>query len=468
MKLRNYIMLFTAIIWSMTGPGFSQEASAQGLLRDAETEAFIRKITRPIFESADLTPESIDHYIIGDKTINAFVTGGQNIFIHSGLILLANDVNGLIGVLAHETGHISGGHLARGRDGSNAPTAIALITLLLGAAAIVAGAGDAGTGLMLGGQSMAQGAMLAFTREQESATDQAAVTFLERMGISGRSYIKFFEYMRAQELMRLIRQDPYVRTHPINTDRILAVTTRIKASPYYDTPPDPENQKLFERVQAKLYGYTYPARLTFQKYPLRDKSIPARYARVYAYNNAMEWEKAIEEGKGLIELEPENPYFYEITGQMLMEMGRVREAVPFYRKAAEHAVREPLIMTSLGHALVSLDDKTLDQEAIGILEQVIVLDPINDFAWRQLGTAYARNDMEAEASLCMAEMFSLYGQFPDAIFHAQKAFDMLDEGTPKWIRSQDVLMAARVGASKMKRQRRRVNADLEPQFNNQQ
>jgi predicted Zn-dependent protease len=440
----------------MVATTIPRDAMAQGMLRDAETEKFIKQITRPIFEAASLTPESIDLYLIGDDTIQAFVTGGQNIFIHSGLILKSENVNWLIGVLAHETGHISGGHLIR-RAGQKESTAIMLAGLLLGAAAILAGAGDAGAGLLLGGQSMAYNNMLTYSRGQESSTDQAAITFLERMGVSGRGFLSFFEMMRRQEMLRHRRQDPYSSSHPLNSDRILQATNRIENSPFYDTPPDPINEEMFQRIKAKLYGYTYPPRLTFQKYPLRDLSIPARYARVYGYQKAMEWDKAIEEAKGLIALEPENPYFYEITGQMLMEKGKVRESLSFYRDAAKYAPREPLIMTSLGHALVTLEDKKLDKEAIALLEQVIVLDPINDFAWRQLGTAYARNDMEAEASLCMAEMFSLYGQFSTAVFHAQRAFDMLDEGTPKWIRSQDVLMAARVEASKMrKKQRRRI------------
>ncbi len=459
MRQKASLLLMVAVFWVFAQMVDTRQAVAQSLLRDSETEEFLRDVTRPLFEAAGLVPEAVDIYIIGDNTPNAFVTMGQSMFIHTGLFLAADNFNQVLGVLAHETGHISGGHFARSDENAEAPTAMALLSMLLGAAAMAAGSADAGIGLMMGGQTMAQRSALSFSRSQETAADQAGARLLTAIGASGRGLMEFFENLRSREMMMLIRQNPYVRTHPLNSDRILRLQNVLSNSPFFNTPTPPEVEAKFQRIKAKMAGYMQDPRITFNDYPETDTSVAARYARVYAYNQNIEWNKALDEAYSLIEEYPEDPYFREIAGQILMENGQVQESLPYYRQANELKPEDPLIMTSLAHSLSTLETPEYDKEAIDLLEQVVSIDTINAFAWRLLATIYTRTNQEALASHASAEMFLLYRQYGNAIQHATRAENMLDRGTPKWLRTQDILIAARQGAveqaNQMRRQRRR-------------
>ena len=180
-----------------------------------------------------------------------------------------------------------------------------------------------------------------------------------------------------------------------------------------------------------------------RQYPVENKSVFARYARVYAYDKAIEWEKAIAEAQSLVEDFPEDPYFEEILGQIYLENGRVLEAVPHYRKANQLAPNMPLIMVGLGHAIVALENTTFDEEAIDILSRAVIIDRFNALAWRQLGELYYRNGKEADSNLATAELFMLTRQYRQAMRQAQKAVKVFPEGSPKWLRAQDILMFAR-------------------------
>lgn len=421
-----------------------REATAQQILRDAETENFLREITDPILVAAGLNPNSVSIYLLGDDTLNAFVAGGQNIFIHSGLILAMDNVNQIKGVIAHETGHISGGHLRRMGEGASRAGSIGLASMLLGAAAIAAGAPDAGLGLILGGQTAAQRSFLAFSRVQESAADQAGLQFLTDTGTSGQGLLEFFDKIRDQELLLAINQDPYVRTHPLTSDRISRLNAAARESPHFNKPPDPEHERLFQRIKAKLAGFINRPDVTYRLYP--GDSALERYARIYAYNKDLQWDRAIKLGKGLVEENPEDPYFNEITGQMLMENGRVEESLPYYERANEHAPNEPLIMTIYAQALVALERPDYDARAEKILEQAIRIERENAFAWRTLGTVYSRQGKEALTSLATAEYFALQGRFGDAVMHARRAAEEFETGTPEWIRAQDILAYAETQA----------------------
>ena len=435
----------------------SSPARAQSLLRDAETEQFLHEISRPIFEAAGLDPRSIDYYLVGDPSINAFVAGGQNIFVHSGLILQADDVNELIGVPAHETGHIAGGHLIRHNDAIAKAGNISILSLLVGVAAMAAGGGDAGMAAMMAGQSMAQGNFLAYSRSVEAVTDQAGAEFLEKSGISGKGLITFFRKLQEQEFRYGYTQDAYVRTHPLTGDRIQKLEERVAASPYYNTPVNPEHQARFLRIKAKLAGYINEPPRTFQLYPETDKSTPARLARAYAWHKLAQREEAEREVDALLAQNPDDPYFLEMKGQILLESGKVQEAIAPLRRSVAIEPNEPLIATSLGHALVSMEDPELAREAVSILRRVVAHDPDNPFAWFQLGMAYTRLGDEARAALASAERLSLaWNANPaEVAYHARRAVAGLPQNTPEWLRAQDILLiaeeAARNGRGKSRR-----------------
>ncbi len=431
------------------------QATAQSLLRDAETEAFFREVSYPIFEAAGLTPQSVHMYLLNDKSINAFVTGGQNIFFHSGLILAADDVDELLGVLAHETCHISCGHRISRGDAAVSAGSFSILSLVLGAAAIALGGGDAGIGILAAGQTVAQRQFLAYTRGQESEADLAGARYLEAVGISPTGMIRFFDKLRDQEILAQVRQDPYVRSHPLNRTRILQLQQTAASSPYYNTPPNEFTNERFKRLQAKLAGYLDHPRQTLRKYPPGDKSIAARYARVYAYNKALEWDLALEEANALIAAEPNNPYFYEIKGQILFENGRIDESVPVLEKAVQLAPREPLIATALGQALVSYEDAEKMERAVPILKSATRQDRTNTFAWFNLAKAYSWLDQQPQASLATAERFYSGGAAAQALTHARRAMDGFDTGTPEWLRAQDIMIAAEEAARNQRGQRRR-------------
>lgn len=447
--LFRVIALCAAFAWPLG------QANAQSILRDAETEAFLRHISDPIFEAAGLTPEAVNIYLLSDSSLNAFVTGGQNIFIHSGLIMASDNVDQLIGVIAHETGHISGGHIARMGEVAQSAGNMSIISMVLGAAAILAGGADAGMGLIMAGQSVAQRQFLAYSRKQEAATDQAGAIFLEKVGISGRGLVEFFQKLRHQELLAQVRQDPYVRSHPLNRHRIAALQEVVESSPYYNTPPNPENEETFQRLKAKLVGYIYDPVQTLRKYPLSDTSASARYARVYAYHKAIEWDAALAESDRLIAFEPNNPFFHEIKGQILFENGKVNEALPVFEKAIELAPNEALIATAYGQAMVSLEDKEMMEKAIPILENSVRLDKLNSFAWFNLAKAYSWLGKDAKANLATAERFYVSGNPMLALSHAQRALKDFKTGTPDWLRAQDIIHVSEQAAERFRKQRRR-------------
>ena len=441
------------------------QVQAQSILRDAETEAFLRHVSEPIFLAAGLTPSSVKIYLLNDKSLNAFVTGGQNIFLHSGLIIASDDIDQLLGVIAHETGHIAGGHLSRIGEAASTAGNISIMSMVLGAAAILAGGGDAGMGILMAGQSVAQRQFLSYSRVQESSSDQAGARYLTESGISGRGLVEFFDKLRDQEVMAQVRQDPYVRSHPLNRTRILALEQEVTTSPFYNTPPNAENNEAFNRIKAKLSGYLDKPAQTLRKYPLNDTSISARYSRVYAYHKALEWDLALAETEELLKVEPNNPFFYEIKGQVLFENGKVLDSLPVFEQATKLAPNEPLVATALGQAMVSLEDETMMKRAIPILEDAVRQDSGNSFAWFNLAKAYSWTGDEAKASLATAERFYAIGRAGQAVMHANRALETLKVGTPEWLRAQDILFVSEEAAAREKKREKRRRLGLDENGN---
>jgi predicted Zn-dependent protease len=431
-----------------------QPAAAQSILRDAETEAVLREMSKPLIEAANLRPEDVNLVLIHDPSINAFVATGQNVYIHSGLITSSENANEVQGVIAHELGHIAGGHAIRIGEGIRVATGITILSLILGAAAMAAGAGEAGAGIMAAGQQAAISRFLSFTREQESRTDQAGAVYLSKAGISGRGSLDFFKRLQNQEFRLAIPQDNgYARTHPLHRERIAALENLYKNDPAWDRPTDPGLEARFQRIKAKLAGYVDDPRQTLNKFPETDRSVPARYARAYAWHKNAHPEKALAEVDSLLAEAPQDPYFLELRGQILLESGRPRDALESLREAARLAPDQPLIASMFGHALIATEDPEHFEEAKRILRNAVVRDNTNPFAWYQLGIIYEREGDRSRAALATAERYSLQGQPRLALANAEQALLGIPTGSADWLRAQDIAMTARTEVERERRRR---------------
>ena len=423
------------------GKAWAQGRSTISLIRDAETEDTIRTFVTPVFEAAGLDAQVVQIHLIGDKTLNAFVAGGQHIFINTGLLLKVRNPNELIGVIAHETGHIAGGHLARIQDQFRSASVQSILAMVLGAAAAVAGSPGAAMAMMMGGQQIAIRNLLQYSRTQESSADQAGASFLDRTGQSGRGLVSFLEVLGGQEALQAARQDPYVRTHPVTAERIAALSATVEKSQFRDVKDKPENIERLARVQAKLFGFLESPGATLQKYPPADTSLPARYARAVAWYRQVDLGRAVPEINGLIAERPNDPYFHELKSQMLFENGRVAEAIPESEMAVRLRPQDALLRFALGQAQVAMDDPALLKPAIANLEEVVRRDPEYAPAWLNLAIAYGRDGNRGMAAYASAERFLLENNRRDARGQANVALRLLPAGSPGWLRSQDMLIA---------------------------
>jgi len=436
---------------------FAKPAAAQSVLRDAETEALFRDMSAPLIAAAGLRPADVRIVLVHDQSINAFVAGGQIVYVHSGLITRADNLNELQGVIAHELGHVVGGHVIRMQEGVQQATSISILSLLVGLAAIVAGAGAAGAGIMALGQQAAIGRFLAFNRIQESSADLAGASYLAKAGISGRGSLAFFNKLENLEFRYNIPQEnSYARTHPLNRERIAALENVYKNDPAWDRPTPPELEARFQRVKAKLAGYVEAPERVFARYPESDRTVPARYARAYALHKAAHPEKALAEADSLLKEFPGDPFFLELKGQILLESGRPEEALSALREAVARSRNEPLIASIFGHALIATEDPTHYAEAERVLRTVVQRDQENPFAWYQLGVVYDRKGDIGRASLATAERYSLTGEPRLAMVSAQNAMAGIPTGTPDWIRAQDILLVSRNAIEKEGDRRRRA------------
>lgn len=451
MRSFAHILAFLAVMLIAAQP-----AAAQSILRDAETEALLQELVDPLTEAAGLQRGAVDVVIINDPSINAFVAGGQRIYIHSGLINAADTANEVQGVLAHELGHITGGHIIRAYEGMGKASTISILSMLVGVAAMLAGAGEAGMGAMALGQQAAMGSFLSFSRVQESSADAAGVQYLSTAGITGRGSIAFFKKLQNQEFRYGYSQDDdaaFGRTHPLSGDRIARLQDDYERDAAWDTPPDPEQQRRFLRAKAKLYGYLATPVQTLNSYPAHLSDVGAHYARAYAYHKDARIDDALKETDALLTLDPNDPYFLELKGQVLLESGRPRDALAPLRRATELTGNNPLIAATFGHALLATEDQTNLAEAERVLRAAVGRDRENPFAWYQLGLVYAGRGDIPRAQLASAEQQIMSNQPRGALQNAEAAERSLPTGTPDWLRAQDIAMQARATLEREKDRR---------------
>jgi predicted Zn-dependent protease len=433
----------------------ARPALAQSILRDAETEALLNEMSRPLIVAAGLQPSNVKVVLVHDPSINAFVAGGQIVYLHTGLIDNASSANEVQGVIAHELGHVTGGHAPLRSDGG--ATGISILSLLLAGAAMAAGSGDAGMGLLMMGQRAAIGQYLAFSRVQESSADAAGVRYVNAAQISGKGMLAFFKKLQNLEYRygyykSTPGNDPFVRSHPMSAERISTLTGDLQKAPAWDKPSDPALETRFKRVQAKLRGYVAEPKDTLRIYPPSDQSVFARYARAYAYHKSGYPEQAAAETNALVKSAPDDPYFLELQGQIMLESGDpVGSLVPL-RRATESTNFQPLIAATFGHALIATDSAENLAEAAKVLRQAVARDRENPYAWYQLGIVYERQGDSARAALASAERANLTGDPITALAASRVAVGALPQNSADWVRAQDIQMVSQNTIEELRRE----------------
>ena len=433
------IALVSALAVGFVQPALAQNRSI-GLIRDAEIENIIRDFATPIFNAAGLDAESVSIHIVNDRKLNAFVAGGQRMFINTGLLMRAETPEQVLGVIAHETGHFAGGHLARLQDElRNAETKSVIATVLGLAAGLAAGDGRVAGTIISGGSQAAFTGLMKYSRTQESAADAAALKYLDRTQTSAHGLLEFFELLQREIRVTGGRENPYLSTHPLTTDRITTIKSHLAFSRFSNIQTPPERARKFAMMRAKLIGFLEPLATALETYGETDNSIPARYARAIAYYRQSDLMRAVPLVDGLIADEPKNPYFLELKGQMLLENGRVRDSLIPYRRMAELAPAEPLLRSALAKAQLESGDPAELEDALSNLLATTRSDPSLLESWRLLTIVYGRLNRQGELALSQAEYNLLSGDAEAAQVLGDRAIDILPAGSPGSIRAQDIV-----------------------------
>ena len=437
------VLLAGASLLAAPLPAYAQRDNSPNIIRDTEIEETFKEWTKPLIIAAGLEPSAVNFILVQDDDINAFVAGGQNVFIYSGLIEKTKNPGELIGVIAHELGHIRGGHLIRMREEMQNASYEAILGMVLGVgAAIVSGDSGAAAAGSMAGQSSAMNGFLAFSRVQESSADQSALYEFNQARMNPTGFQSFMEQLQNQELLPSSEQSKYVRTHPLTRDRIQAIEGGVAKSPYKDVAWPAAWNEEHARIVAKLTGFITPGKVAFQ-YDDRDRSTAANYARAIAAYRQSRVEQSLSMMDELLKAEPQNPYFHELKGQMLLDYGRVQPSIAELRKAVSLKADAPLIRVLYAQALIADSrngqDKVALKEAIRQLELIQSDEGRTPKVQRLLAMAYGYQGMEAEAQLHLADEAALTGNYKDARRLAESAAGQMKKGSRSWLRAQDIL-----------------------------
>jgi predicted Zn-dependent protease len=420
------------------------------VLRDAETEQLLRDYTRPILRTAGLEKQNIQIVIINESTFNAFVADGRRIFVNYGALMQSETPNQIIGVLAHETGHMAGGHLAKLREQLAQAQTQMIIAMLLGAGAIVAGARsnstnggltNAGAAMTSAPQEVIRRTLLSYQRQQEENADRAGVKFLTATGQSAKGMYETFKRFTNDSLFAAHGADPYVQSHPMPAERVAALEEMARSSPYWDKKDDPALQSRHDMMRAKISAFMERQDTVYRRYPLSNDSLPARYARAITTYLHGDLHSALAQIDGLIQVQPNNPYFYELRGQALLEGGKPAEAIAPLRKAVHLSSNAPLIEMLLGQALVASNNKAYTDEAIAILRAAVGRETEAPLGYTQLAMAYGQKGDLAQADLASAQAAYLRGDNKTARDLASRAKTRFAVGTPGWVKADDIVAA---------------------------
>jgi predicted Zn-dependent protease len=449
MLTRLTALLTAAALLAAPLPAAAQNRGP-ALLRDAEIEQLLRDYTRPILRAAGLEKQNIQIVIINNPTFNAFVADGRRIFVNYGALMQSETPNQLIGVLAHETGHLAGGHLAKLRERMAQAQTQMIVAMLLGVGAMVAGArsGNANSGASnIGAAAVSapgailQSTMLSYQRQQEENADRAGVKFLDATGQSAKGMYETFKRFSGDSLFAARGADPYQQSHPMPRERVAALEELARSSPYWDKKDDPALQLRHDLMRAKTSGFMEQRDTVFRRYPPSDTTLPARYARAIATYRHGDLTDAVAQIDALIKVQPHNAYFQELKGQALLEGGRPAEAVAPLRRAVQMSGGAPLIEMVLGQALVASDNKATTDEAISILKAAVARETEAPIGYSQLAMAYGRKGDLAQADLASAQAAFLRGDNKTARELASRAKARFAVGTPGWVKADDIIAA---------------------------
>jgi predicted Zn-dependent protease len=435
-------MLLLMLAASLAGVRPAAAQDSFSLLRDAEIENTIRTFATPIWKAAGLDPQAIRIYIVNDPTLNSFVAGGQNLFMNTGTILRADSPNQLIGIMAHETGHIAGGHLVRSTQAMKNAMIESIIGMVLGGAATVVGHGNAGPGGIMAGASVGQRAFLQYSITQEASADAAALRFLDRTHQSARGLLQFFQILQQEEFLTAVHQDPYLQTHPLTDERVTTMQNHVEHSPYSEAKDPPDWQRLHNLMKAKLGAFLSSPPDALAQWKKDDNSEPARYARAIAYYRIPDLKNALPLIDGLIQDFPTDPYYQELKGQMLFENGRIAEAVGPYERTVQMRPDEPLFNIELAQVQLETNDPKLVAKAKDELTVAVRMESDNADAWRFLAVAYGRSGDMGMAALALAEQNMAQGNYREAGLQADRAQKILPAG-PQRQRAQDLAADAK-------------------------
>jgi predicted Zn-dependent protease len=450
----------------------AEEEKGLPILRDTETEQLLRDYARPILRAAGLEKQNIQVTVINQTVFNAFVADGRRIFVNHGALTQSETPNQIIGVLAHETGHLAGGHLARLREQVAQAQTQMIIAMILGIGAVAAGArsgaggntglADAGAAALGGPQSMIMRSLLSYQRQQEESADRAGVKFLTATGQSAKGMYETFKRFANDSLFAAHGADPYFMSHPMPAERVAALEEIAHTSPYWDKKDDPALQLRHDMMRAKISAFLERQDTIYRRYPLSDNSLPARYAHAIATYLHGDLRNALVQIDSLIQTQPNNPYFYELRGQALLEGGKPTEAIAPLRKAVVLSNNAPLIEILLGQALVATDNKTYTDEAIGILRNAMAHETEQPIGYIQLAMAFARKGDLAEADLASAQAAYLRGDNKTARDLASRAKTRFAIGTPGWVKADDIV-SAKLPAGQRKDNSNRFEFHVGPQ-----
>ena len=428
----------------------AQENKGPALLRDTEIEQLLRDYTRPILRTAGMEKQNIQVVIINEKAFNAFVADGRRIFVNYGALMQSETPNQIIGVLAHETGHLAGGHLAKMREQLAQAQTQMIIAMLLGAGAIVAGSrgGNSNSGLSNAGaaaisapQEVIKRTLLSYVRQQEENADRAAVKFLTATGQSAKGMYETFKRFSNDTLFAARGSDPYLQSHPMPVERVAALGELARSSPYWDKKDDSALQLRHDMMRAKTSAFMERQDTVYRRYPLSDNGLPARYAHAITTYLHGDLRSALAQIDTLIQAQPNNPYFHELRGQALLERGKPADAIAPLRKAAQLSNNAPLIEMLLGQALVASDNKAYTEEAIAILRAAVARETEAPIGYTQLAMAYGRKGDYAQADLASAQAAYLRGDNKTARDLASRAKTRFAIGTPGWVKADDIVTA---------------------------
>ncbi len=423
------------------GAALAQDESVS-IVRDTEIEAILHQEADPIFIAAGLDPKKVEIHIVGDKEINAFSAAGLNIYVNTGLILKTDTPDQLEGVIAHETGHVAGGHVARSGAATKAALGPMLASIGLGILAAAAGSPEGAAALVFSSTYFGELGVLGYSREQESRADEAGATYLEKAGYSGRGIVGFLDNYRYQEVFDDERKFPYFRDHPLSDDRIEALRVRVEKEPHYNAVDSAEAIAAHKLIKAKIEAFMMGPYATLIDYPDSDTSFAARYARAIALYKENETNQAVKAIDALIAEQPSDPYLWELKGQVLFEAGRAKEAVPAHRKSVDLKPDAPLLRINLGQALLALNDPKQVVEAVDQVKQALSVEPDNSLGWRLLAEAYDSQGLGGMARLATAEQNFYLGQQKDARVFALRARDLLKKDSPEWRRATDIILSS--------------------------